>query len=115
VAVEAGVLGRHDRLPQGHGDVVVADHDAPLGRELADDRAVEGLQACDRARRVIVERGNLGQIVTVGEEETRNRAGNGREHEQRDDAGTAGDANDEPSHSESSDGTCSAPVRAPAR
>ena len=41
--VETRVLGRDDGLPERHGDVVVADDDAALRRELADDLAVRRL------------------------------------------------------------------------
>ena len=43
VAIELGVLGGDDRLAQERVDVVVADDDAPLGGELADDLAVRGV------------------------------------------------------------------------
>ena len=45
VAVELGVLGRDDRLPQQRVDVVVADDDAALRGELADDLAVGRVDA----------------------------------------------------------------------
>ena len=99
VAVEPRILRGHDGVPQRHRDVVVADDDPPLGRELADDVAVERLEARDRARCVVVERGDLRQVVAVREQQAGNRAGDRREDEQRDDAGAAGKADDETGHS----------------
>ena len=49
VALELGVFGGDDRLPQQRVDVVVADDDAALGGELADH-----LAAARRRARVIV-------------------------------------------------------------
>ena len=40
MALELGVFGRDDRLAQHRVDVVVADDDAALGGELADDLAL---------------------------------------------------------------------------
>jgi hypothetical protein len=47
VLFEVGVSVGDDRLPQHGRDVVVADHDAALGGELADDVAVARLDAGD--------------------------------------------------------------------
>ena len=111
MAVEPRILRRHDGLPQRHRDVVVADDDAPLRRELADDVAVERLEARDRARCVVVERGDLRQVVAVREQQAGDRAGDRREDEQRDDAGAAGKADDETGHSVNS-GPADAPLAA---
>jgi hypothetical protein len=50
VAIEIGILGGDDRLSQQRVDVVVADDDAALGRELADQLAVSRVHPRDRAR-----------------------------------------------------------------
>ena len=98
VAIELGVLGRDDRLAQQRVDVVVADDDAALRGELADDLAVGGVDARDRARRVVVERGDLRQVAGVGEQHAAQDAEHRRDDEQRDDAGVAGDADDDVGH-----------------
>ena len=98
VPVELGVLGRDDRLPQQRVDVVVADDDAALGGELADHLAVARVDARDRARRVVVERRDLRQVAGVGEEHAAEDAEHRRDDEQRDDAGVAGDADDDVGH-----------------
>ena len=48
-------------------DVVVANHDPPLGGELADLLAVVGDQSGDGARLVVVQRADRGDIVRVDE------------------------------------------------
>ena len=50
MAVEFRVFGRDDRLPQQRVDVVVADDDAPLRRELANQLSAGGIDPGDRAR-----------------------------------------------------------------
>ncbi len=94
MAVEPCIFRSHDRVPQRHRDVAVADDDPPLRGELPDDVAVERLEARDRARCVVVERRDLRQVVTVREQQARQRARYRREDEQRDDAGAAGKADD---------------------
>jgi hypothetical protein len=59
MTIELGVFGGDDRLPQNRIDVVVADDDAALRRELADQLTLRGIHARDRARRVVVERRDL--------------------------------------------------------
>ena len=100
VAVEARVLGRDDRLAERRRDVVVLHDDAPLGRELADDLAVRGVDARDRVRRVVVERLDLGQVAGVGEQDAADDAEDRGEDEQRDEPGAPGDANDDVGHGE---------------
>ena len=69
VLLEVGVLGGDDGLAQHRRDVVVADDDAPLGGELADDaRRCERGQAGDGVRAVVVERADLREVVGEGEE-----------------------------------------------
>ena len=94
VAVELGVLGRDDRLAQQRVDVVVADDDAALRGELADELAVRRVDARDGARRVVVERGDLRQVAGVREEHAAQDAEQRGDDEQGDDPGVAGEADD---------------------
>ena len=56
VPLEIAVFGGNDGLAQTRGDVVVADHEAALGGELADRLAVGRVNARDGVRGVVVER-----------------------------------------------------------
>ena len=67
-------------------------------RELADDLARWRVDARDRARRVVVERGDLRQVARVDEEHAGARSEHGGDDEQRDDAGAARDADDDGLH-----------------
>ncbi len=91
VPIELGVLGGDDGLPEQGVDVVVADDDPALRGELADDLAVGGIDARDRARRVVVERRHLRQIAGVREQHAAENAEPGRGDKQRDDARVARD------------------------
>ena len=82
---------------RSRGDLVVADDDPALGRELA-DRAVVRVDAGDGVRRVVVERGNLGQVGGEDEEDTAQSARGGRRHEHGHDAGVVGEARNRGSH-----------------
>ena len=55
MAVEFGILGGDDRLTEKWVDVVVADNYAALRRKLANDLAVGGVNARNRAGCVVVE------------------------------------------------------------
>ena len=101
MAVEVGVLGRDDRLAEQRVDVVVADDDAALGGEFADQLAVGRIDARDRAGRVVVERGDLGQVAGVGEQDAAQDAEQRRDDEQRGDAGAPGEADDDMGHGDS--------------
>ena len=94
VPLELRVFGRDDRLPQRRVDVVVADDDAALGGEFADDFALRRVEARDRARRVVVEGGHLREVAGVGEENAAQDAEQCRHHEQRRDGGVACEADD---------------------
>ena len=89
--LELGVLGGEDRLPQLRRDRLVGDDLAPLDGELADDLAARAVDARDRARRVVVERGDLRQVAGVGEEHAARDAEDRGEHEEDDDPGAAGE------------------------
>ena len=104
MAIELRVLGGDDRLAQKRVDVVVADHHAPLCRELADHLAAGRVDARDRARRVVVERRHLRQIAGVGEEDAAQHAEHRGDDEERDDARVTGDANDDVWHGSRSAG-----------
>jgi len=73
---------------------------APLRRELADQLLVGGVHARNRARGVVVERRHLRQIAGIREQHTTQDARKGRDDEQRDDAGAAGDADDVVGHAQ---------------
>ena len=92
--VEVGVLGRNDRFAQLRGDVLVADDQPALHGELADHAAVRGVDARNRARIVVVERGDFRQVSREREEDTAQDSESRRHGKQRDDGGAAGDAND---------------------
>ena len=64
---KAGILGGDDRLSQHLGDVVVADDDPLLGRELPDLLAAGRIHPCDGAWRVVVKRRHLRQVSGIGE------------------------------------------------
>ena len=63
VLEEAVVLRRQERLHQFRGDLVVRNEDAPFLAELADQRAVPGVDAGGGRRSVFGEVGGVGQIV----------------------------------------------------
>ena len=77
--LEIGVLSSKNRLAQSGRDRFVRDHFATLNRELADDFTLGAEDPRNRARRVIVERRNLVDVVGVCEEDA------ARDPEQRDD------------------------------
>src|SRR3989442_7674959 len=90
VLLERRVLGGDDRLSQGGRDVVVADDSTALGGELANRLTVAGEQARNRARLVIIERRDLGQVVRAGEQDAAQRAEQRREDEHGDKSGSSG-------------------------
>src|SRR5204863_8371806 len=91
VPIELRVFGGDDRLVEHRVDVVVADDDAPLGGEFADDLAVRGVHTGDGARRVIIERGDLRQVAGVREQHAGADPEHRRHDEQRGDAGVTRD------------------------
>ena len=98
VLLELGVLGGDDGLLQLRRDRLVGDDLAPLDRELADHLAARAVDARDRARRVVVERGDLRQVAGVGEDDAGRDAEDRGDHEEDDEAGAAGDADDVRGH-----------------
>ena len=100
MAIELRVLGRDNRLPQQRVDIVVADDDAPLRRKLADHLSVRGIDPRNRARRIVVERRHLRQVAGVREQHAAQNSQHRRQDEQRDDAGLAGDFDDDVCHDE---------------
>jgi hypothetical protein len=70
VALELGILGRDDRLPQEGIDVVVADDDAALRGEFADHLALRRVEPGDGAGGVVVERGDLREVAGIREQHT---------------------------------------------
>jgi hypothetical protein len=92
---EAGVLRGQDRLPEDQRDLVVPDDDPPFHRELADERSVPPEHPRDGVGSVVVERGDFGQVVGVGEQDAAQRAAEGCGQEQRDNAGLAGEADND--------------------
>ncbi len=77
-------------------DVVVADHDAPLGGEFADLLAVGRHQPGNGARLVVVERADGGDIVGVDEHQSAESAQKGGHDEKREQAGPPGESDDDP-------------------
>ena len=98
VVFEGLIFGGDDGLSEQRRDLLVGHDDAALGGELADDLALEVEDARDRVRRVVVERGNLRQVVGGSEEQAAERAEPGREHEEQGDGGAAGEADDVVGH-----------------
>ena len=98
VLVELLVLGGDDRLAQPRRDLVVADDDPALGRELADDRAVVRVDAGDGVRRVVVERGDLRQVAGEDEEHTAHRSEHRGDGKERYDQRLTCDTNDYSRH-----------------
>ena len=78
------VLGREDGLFERRRDVVVADDLAALDRELADDSPPRAVDARNRARRVVVERGDRGQVAREGKDDPARDSRSGRQKEERD-------------------------------
>jgi len=98
VTVEFGVLGGDDRLAQQRVDVVVADDDAPLGGELADDLSAARVDARDCAGRIVIERRHLRQIAGVGEHDAAEHTEHCRDNEQGDETGVPRDFDDDVGH-----------------
>jgi hypothetical protein len=96
--IELCIFGRDDRLAKDRIDIVVADDDTALRRELADDFPVRRVDARDRARRVIVERRDLRQVADVGEEDAGADAQHRDQDEEGGDAGVARDSDDDVFH-----------------
>ena len=96
--VEIGVFGGDDRLAQHRIDVVVSDDNAPLRREFPDQLSLRGVDARDGAGRIVVERGDLREVVGVREHHSAQDAEHRRDDEERHDAGVAGDADDVMGH-----------------
>ena len=91
VLIEAVVFGREDGLFEEGRDAFVGDDLAPLDRELADDFAARAVDARDRARRVVVEGGDPGEVAGVGEDDPGRDSQPCRQHEERDDDQPAGE------------------------
>ncbi len=89
VLVEPVVFRREDGLLEFRRDGFVGNDLAPLDRELADDLAARAVHARDRARRVVVERGDLGEVAGVGEEHPVAMPSTAASEEQNDDDGAA--------------------------
>ncbi len=84
--IEVVVFGREDRLFEQGGDAFVRNDLATLDGELTDDFAPRAVDARDRARRVVVERGDPGEIAGVSEDDSRCDSERRRQQEKRDDA-----------------------------
>jgi hypothetical protein len=77
------VLGRDDGLAQMRRDLVVADDRPPFDGEVADRLAAHVNEPGDRARRVVVKRGDLRQVSGRGKEQAAHRPeGSGEDEEQ---------------------------------
>jgi hypothetical protein len=92
VLLEICVLGRDDRLPQDGRDLVVADDDAALGRELSDDLAVSSCKARDGVGTVVIERADLREVAGIRKQDPADGAGQRHDGKQGDDASLLRDA-----------------------
>ena len=101
---KVGVLGGEDRLLQLRRDRFVRDDLAPLNRELADDLAAGAVDARDGARRVVVQRVDLGDVPGVGEEHPARQPQHDGERKQQNDPGAPGNPDDVSGHSSSASG-----------
>ena len=89
VLLEVAVFGGDDGLTQHRRHVVVADDDAALDCELADDAPVARQQTRDGVRLVAVEGGDFGDVAGVGEEHTADGSQEGGDDKERDQTGIA--------------------------
>jgi hypothetical protein len=96
MAFKLRVLAGDDGLPQDRRDVVVANHDPPLGCEFADLLAVAGDQSRDRARLVIVQRADRRDVVRVDEHQAAQCAEERRDDEEREEARPTREPDDNP-------------------
>ena len=92
VLLEVAVFAGDDGLTEHGRHVVVADDDAALDRELADDALVASQQAGDRVRLIVVERADFRNVVGEREEHAADSPEHGRDDEERDQAGVPCDA-----------------------
>jgi hypothetical protein len=92
VLLEIRVLGRDDRLSQDGRDLVVADDDAALGRELSDDLAVSCCKARDGVGTVVIERADLREVSGIRKQDPADGAGQRHDGKQGDDASLLRDA-----------------------
>ncbi len=98
VLEELRILGGENRLPQLNWNVLIPDDGPPLGGKLADDPAVSPEDTRDRVGHVVVERGDLRQIVGVREEHAAQCAQQRRHDKEDREAGLTGDFEDVASH-----------------
>ena len=113
MALEVRVFCRDDCLAQLRRDSLVRDDDAALGGEVADQLAARGVDPCDGARRVVVERGDRREVAGEREQHAADGAEKRRQHEENDDARVLRETDDVSSHPES-DASSSARPRAAA-
>jgi hypothetical protein len=71
---EAAVLGRDDGVAQVFGNLLIGHEDATLDGEVADHGAVAVEHSRDGVWRVLVKRGDEGQVAGIGENDTAHRA-----------------------------------------
>ncbi len=86
VLIEPVVFGREDGLLEVRRDPFVGDDFSPFDREFADDFAAGAVHARDRARRVVVEGRDAGEVTGIGEDDPGRDSQSRGEHEERDDA-----------------------------
>jgi hypothetical protein len=96
VALEPGIFGGDDRLPQHRCHVVVADDHATLDREFADLLAVAGEQARDGVRAVVVEGADLRQVAGVREQHAAQGSQRGGDQEEENEDSLKADPQHEP-------------------
>ena len=82
--LELRILCRDDGLPELGRNRLVRDHLAPLDGELTDHLALRPVDTRNRARRIVVERGDLRDVASEGEDDAGGNAEQCRDHKQRD-------------------------------
>ena len=95
VIVEVLVFRRDDRVAQVRRDLVIRNDEPPLGRKLAERFSIRCVDARDRARRVIVQPRDEGQVAGVGEHHAAEDPEQGDRDEQRGQPRMPGEANNE--------------------
>ncbi len=100
VLLEIVIFSREDRLAELGRDGFVGNDFAPLDRELTDDLALRAVHTSDRARSIVVERGDLFPVIGKREENTACDPKHRGDHEQQCDPGATSDAYSDSSHKE---------------
>ena len=95
VIVEVLVFRRDDGIAQVRRNLVVRNDEPPLGRKLAERFSIRCIHARDRARRVVVQLRDKGQVAGVGEHHAAQNPEQGDRDEQGGQSRMPGEANNE--------------------